>query len=85
MRMLASVGRIDQTKVRTGQLDDEDWARLSPTSGGCCWRREDGIDDSSWPHPLTEFAPVPAGWRGQQRHQHDHGGLPATDAGAGAV
>ncbi|MBY0419093.1 MAG: replicative DNA helicase, partial [Pararheinheimera sp.] len=29
MRMLASIGRIDQTKVRTGQLDDEDWARLS--------------------------------------------------------
>lgn len=29
MRMLASIGRIDQTKVRTGQLADEDWARLS--------------------------------------------------------
>ena len=33
MRMLASLGRIDQTKIRTGQLDDEDWARLSSTMG----------------------------------------------------
>lgn len=31
MRMLASLGRIDQTKIRTGQLGDEDWARLSST------------------------------------------------------
>ena len=25
MRMLSSLGRIDQTKVRSGRLDDEDW------------------------------------------------------------
>ncbi|ROS01655.1 replicative DNA helicase [Sinobacterium caligoides] len=29
MRSLASVGRINQTKVRTGQLDEEDWPKLS--------------------------------------------------------
>jgi len=29
MRMLSSVGRIDQTKVRTGKLDQEDWPKLS--------------------------------------------------------
>ncbi|PJI46446.1 MULTISPECIES: replicative DNA helicase [Pseudomonas] len=29
MRMLASLGRIDQTKVRSGKLDDEDWPRLT--------------------------------------------------------
>ncbi|MBX6653759.1 replicative DNA helicase [Pseudomonas aeruginosa] len=29
MRMLASLGRIDQTKVRTGKLDDDDWPRLT--------------------------------------------------------
>jgi replicative DNA helicase len=29
MRMLSSLGRIDQTKVRTGKLDDEDWPRLT--------------------------------------------------------
>ncbi len=29
MRMLSSIGRINQTKVRTGKLDDEDWPKLS--------------------------------------------------------
>ena len=29
MRMLASLGRIDQGKVRTGQLTDDDWPRLT--------------------------------------------------------
>ncbi|KPY32177.1 Replicative DNA helicase [Pseudomonas syringae pv. primulae] len=29
MRMLSSLGRIDQTKVRAGQLDDDDWPRLT--------------------------------------------------------
>lgn len=29
MRMLASVGRINQTKVRNGKLDEEDWPKLS--------------------------------------------------------
>jgi replicative DNA helicase len=28
-RMLSSVGRIDQTKIRTGQLDEEDWPKLT--------------------------------------------------------
>lgn len=31
MRMLSSLGRIDQTKVRSGKLDDDDWARLTST------------------------------------------------------
>ena len=29
MRMLSSLGRINQTKVRTGKLSDEDWPRLT--------------------------------------------------------
>src|SRR5690606_38127082 len=29
IRMLASLGRIDQTKLRTGNLDDDDWPRLT--------------------------------------------------------
>jgi len=29
MRMLSSLGRIDQTKIRSGQLDDDDWPRLT--------------------------------------------------------
>jgi replicative DNA helicase len=29
MRMISSLGRIDQQKVRTGKLDDTDWKRVS--------------------------------------------------------
>lgn len=29
MRLLSSIGRINQTKVRTGKLEDEDWPKLS--------------------------------------------------------
>ncbi|HHH35783.1 MAG TPA: replicative DNA helicase [Gammaproteobacteria bacterium] len=31
MRMLSSLGRIDQQKIRTGTLADEDWPRLTST------------------------------------------------------
>src|SRR5688572_9527493 len=27
-RMVSSLGRVDQTKLRTGQLDDDDWSRV---------------------------------------------------------
>jgi len=29
MRLIASLGRIDQQKVRTGRLEDDDWPRLT--------------------------------------------------------
>jgi replicative DNA helicase len=29
IRMLSSLGRIDQTKIRSGQLEDDDWPRLT--------------------------------------------------------
>ncbi len=29
LRMISSLGRIDQHKVRTGQLDDDDWPRVT--------------------------------------------------------
>ena len=29
LRMLSSLGRIDQTKIRTGNLADDDWPRLT--------------------------------------------------------
>ncbi|HET6724472.1 MAG TPA: replicative DNA helicase [Gammaproteobacteria bacterium] len=29
LRMISSLGRIDQTRVRTGKLDEEDWPRIS--------------------------------------------------------
>ena len=33
MRMLSSLGRIDQSKVRNGRLDQEDWPKLSSAVG----------------------------------------------------
>lgn len=33
MRMIGSVGRLDQHKMRTGRLEDEDWARLTTALG----------------------------------------------------
>lgn len=33
MRMMSSLGRIDQHKVRTGKLDDDDWPRLTSAVG----------------------------------------------------
>src|SRR6478736_6638872 len=33
MRMLGSVGRLDQHKVRTGRLEDEDWSKLTHALG----------------------------------------------------
>ena len=47
MRMLASLSRVDQTRIRTGQLDDEDWARISSTMGILLEKRNMYIDDSS--------------------------------------
>ncbi|MCX2958242.1 MAG: replicative DNA helicase, partial [Serratia symbiotica] len=31
MRMLASLSRVNQARIRTGQLTDEDWSRMSGT------------------------------------------------------
>ncbi|MDZ7802554.1 MAG: replicative DNA helicase [Thiohalophilus sp.] len=33
MRMMSSLGRIDQHKIRTGKLDDSDWPRLTSAVG----------------------------------------------------
>ncbi len=68
MRMLASLGRIDQTKIRTGQLGDEDWARLSSTMGLLMEKGKMFVDDASGLTP-TEV-------RSRARRIHrDHGGL----------
>lgn len=48
MRMLASLSRVDQTKIRTGKIhDDEDWARISSTMAMLQKRKNIYIDDSS--------------------------------------
>ncbi|MFP3028855.1 MAG: replicative DNA helicase [Arsenophonus sp.] len=52
MRMLASLSRVDQTRIRTGQLDDEDWARISSTMGLLMEKRNMYIDDSAGLTPI---------------------------------
>jgi len=46
-RMLASLGRIDQGKIRTGQLDENDLASLSSTMSILLNKSKMFIDDSS--------------------------------------
>ncbi|MBI2311026.1 MAG: replicative DNA helicase [Betaproteobacteria bacterium] len=51
MRLLASVGRLDQLKVRTGKLVDEDWGKITIALG----RLNDApiyIDESAGLNPL---------------------------------
>ena len=68
MRMLASLGRIDQTKIRTGQLGDEDWARLSSTMGLLIEKGKMYIDDAAGLTP-TELRSR------ARRIARDHGGI----------
>lgn len=68
MRMLASLGRIDQTKIRTGQLDDEDWARLSATMGMLLEKGLLYIDDASGLTPTEVRARA-------RRVAREHGGI----------
>lgn len=68
MRMLASLSRVDQTKIRTGQLDDEDWAKISSTMGILMEKKNMYIDDSSGLTP-TELRSR------ARRVAREHGGL----------
>lgn len=45
LRMLSSIGRVDQTRVRTGRLDDQDWHRLT-SAVGILSQTEIHIDDT---------------------------------------
>lgn len=68
MRMLASLGRIDQTKVRTGQLQDEDWARLSSAIELLNAKGKMYIDDGSGLTPTEVRSRA-------RRVAREHGGL----------
>ncbi|QSX33168.1 replicative DNA helicase [Shewanella avicenniae] len=68
MRMLASVGRVDQTRIRTGQLDDDDWARVSSTMGLMLEKGKMYIDDSSGLTPTEVRSRA-------RRIAREHGGL----------
>ncbi|MCY9870349.1 replicative DNA helicase [Vibrio barjaei] len=46
-RILASQARVDQTKIRTGQLDDDDWTKVTVATGKMLDRNNIFIDDSS--------------------------------------
>ncbi|MDE3953751.1 replicative DNA helicase [Glaesserella parasuis] len=47
MRMFASLSTVDQTRIRTGQLDDEEMSRVGSTVGVLQSRGNIYIDDSS--------------------------------------
>ena len=68
MRTLASLSRVDQTKIRTGQLDDEDWARISGTMGILLEKRNIYIDDSSGLTPTEVRSRA-------RRIAREHGGI----------
>jgi len=68
MRMLASLSRVDQTRIRTGQLDDEDWARISSTMGILLEKRNMYIDDSSGLTPTDVRSRA-------RRVYREHGGI----------
>ncbi len=69
MRTLASLSRVDQTKIRTGMItDDEDWAKISSSVGLLNKKNNLFIDDSSGLTP-TEL-------RSRARRVYrEHGGL----------
>ena len=62
MRMLASMGRIDSNKLRTGRLADADWPRLS-SAAGILNKAPVFVDDSSGISPLELRARARRLWR----------------------
>ncbi|AKE62318.1 DNA helicase (plasmid) [Citrobacter amalonaticus Y19] len=68
MRSLASLSRVNQTSIRTGQLDDEDWARLSGTMSLLLEKKNIYIDDSSGLTPMDVRTRA-------RRLSREHGGL----------
>ncbi|MGS5499298.1 replicative DNA helicase [Citrobacter sp. SL156] len=68
MRSLASLSRVDQTRIRTGQLDDQDWARISGTMGILLENSNIFIDDSSGLTPTEVRSRA-------RRVYREHGGL----------
>jgi len=52
MRMLASLSRVNQTNIRTAQLNDSEWARISATIKHLKQKDNLFIDDSSGLTPM---------------------------------
>ncbi|UAA38241.1 replicative DNA helicase [Paraneptunicella aestuarii] len=68
MRMLASVGRVNQTSVRTAQLNDEDWVKLSDAMKLMAEKNNLFIDDSSGLTPMDVRTRA-------RKIARDHGGI----------
>ncbi|MGR6981063.1 replicative DNA helicase [Testudinibacter sp. P27/CKL/0425] len=69
MRILASMSRVDQTKIRTGKIDDDnEWARINSTVQMFNQKPNLFIDDSSGLTPTELRARA-------RRIYRDHGGL----------
>ncbi len=81
MRSLASLSRVDQTRIRTGQLDDEDWARISGTKGILLEKSKIYIDYSAGLTPTEEHIDdssglTPTEVRSRARRiAREHGGI----------
>ncbi|MCY7296534.1 replicative DNA helicase [Alteromonas sp. a30] len=68
MRMLASIGRVNQTSVRTAQLNDEDWVKLSEAMKLMAEKNNLFIDDSSGLTPMEVRTRA-------RKIARDHGGI----------
>ena len=68
MRMMASLSSVDQTKVRTGRLDEQEWLRIASTVNILKEKNNIYIDDSSGLTPTEVRA------RARRIHR-DHDGL----------
>lgn len=52
IRILSSLSRVEQNKIRTGRLDDSDWASISSSFGLLSNKKNIYIDDSSSLTPM---------------------------------
>ena len=82
MRMLSSLGRINQSHMRTGQLTDDDWPRPDLHHGAAAgspslYRRHPG------PVPHGTSGPGSACGPGTRKPGRDRGGLSSAHASAG--
>ena len=65
LRMVGSIGRINQQNLRTGRLTDDEWSRLSEPLKSCVWR----TCSSTKPRPVSQRTACPcappggASWR----------------------
>lgn len=54
MRLLAMEGRVELSRLRSGNMGDEDWARVSEATGRIIeWQNRLIIDDTSYQTPAT--------------------------------